>query len=283
VEEQRQIQQRTAPTGKIVHEAIRREGESELERTTASLAWSGLAAGLSMGFSFLGVGLLHAYLPDAPWTPLVSSFGYTLGFLVVVLGRQQLFTENTLTVVLPLMQWRRAAVLNSVLRLWAVVLVANIIGTLVFAFTLARTEVVEQHVLGGWPCTGPPPGHHLPSVPRCAVPPRRAAGAPRRASLGPDLAASASSRDRDTCPVGQRARRPGRNGPGRGARLELRGFAPRRFAAALRTKRTLTLSETHGRRNERRCRLESRHGMGRSARRCTGKGRRVYVRLETFS
>jgi formate/nitrite transporter FocA (FNT family) len=146
VEERRQIEQRTAPTGKVVHEAIRREGESELGRTASSLAWSGLAAGLSMGFSFLGVGLLHAYLPDAPWTPLVSSFGYTLGFLVVVLGRQQLFTENTLTVVLPLMEWRRAAVLRGVLRLWAVVLVANTVGALLFAFTLARTEVVEVHV-----------------------------------------------------------------------------------------------------------------------------------------
>lgn len=59
-----------------MHEAVRREGESELERTSSSLAWSGLAAGLSMGFSFLGVGLLQAYLPDEPWTPLVSSFGY---------------------------------------------------------------------------------------------------------------------------------------------------------------------------------------------------------------
>jgi formate/nitrite transporter FocA (FNT family) len=146
VGEQRQIEQRTAPTGKVVYEAIRREGESELARTSSSLAWSGLAAGLSMGFSFLGVGLLRAYLPDAPWTPLVSSFGYTIGFLVVVLGRQQLFTENTLTVVLPLMQWRRAAVLRSVLRLWMVVLVANMIGALLFAFTLARAEVVEAHV-----------------------------------------------------------------------------------------------------------------------------------------
>ena len=144
--EQNEIQQRTAPTGKIVYEAIRSEGASELARSTSSLAWSGLAAGLSMGFSFLGIGLLRAYLPDAPWAPLVTSFGYTLGFLIVILGRQQLFTENTLTVVLPLMQWRRAAVFKNVVRLWTVVLLANIVGALIFAFALARTEVVHENV-----------------------------------------------------------------------------------------------------------------------------------------
>ncbi len=41
-------------------------------------------------------------LPDAKWRPLVDSLGYSLGFLFVILGRQQLFTENTLTAILPL-------------------------------------------------------------------------------------------------------------------------------------------------------------------------------------
>ena len=143
---QHEVEQRTAPTGKVVYEAIRSEGESELERSSSALAWSGLAAGLSMGFSFVAVGLLRAFLPDEPWRPLITSFGYTIGFLVVILGRQQLFTENTLTVVLPLMRWRRAATLRNVLRLWAVVLGANIVGALIFAFVLARTQAVDHHV-----------------------------------------------------------------------------------------------------------------------------------------
>ena len=45
--------------------------------------------------------LLRAHLPDEPWRPLVTSFGYSIGFVMVVLSRQQLFTENTVTVVLP--------------------------------------------------------------------------------------------------------------------------------------------------------------------------------------
>jgi formate-nitrite transporter family protein len=135
-----------APTGQVVYKAIFREGEDELARSTSSLAWSGLAAGLSMGFSFLGIGLLRAFLPDEPWAPLISSLGITLGFLIVILGRQQLFTENTLTVILPLLKKRNGEAFGNVLRLWAVVLAANVVGALCFAFVLARTELADTAV-----------------------------------------------------------------------------------------------------------------------------------------
>ena len=79
----------------VIHEVLREEGETELKREPAALAWSGLAAGLSMGFSFLGLALVHSALPEAPWTRLVDSIGYTVGFLITILGRQALFTEST--------------------------------------------------------------------------------------------------------------------------------------------------------------------------------------------
>src|SRR5438105_15316759 len=84
------------PEGEVIYRAIRQDGEHALAESSASLGWSGLAAGLSMGFSLAGEGLLKAHLPEAVWTPLVSKFGYALGFLMVILGRQQLFTEQTL-------------------------------------------------------------------------------------------------------------------------------------------------------------------------------------------
>jgi hypothetical protein len=99
--EEREIQERTSPGGYVVYEAVRQEGLDELKRSNSALAWSGLAAGLSMAFSLLSEGILDSRLPDAPWRPLIAKFGYCVGFLVVVLGRQQLFTENTLTVILP--------------------------------------------------------------------------------------------------------------------------------------------------------------------------------------
>src|SRR3954464_13889626 len=133
----------SAPTGAIVYHAVRNEGEDELERNTSALAWSGLAAGMSMGFSFATEALLRAALPDAPWRPLVAKLGYSVGFLVVVLGRQQLFTENTLTVALPVLHDRAHGQLQRMMRLWAIVLAANLAGALAIAWTLGHTAVFD--------------------------------------------------------------------------------------------------------------------------------------------
>src|SRR3954465_414824 len=99
--ELQEAQEKSSVTVHVVHEAVRREGEEELKRTNSALAWSGLAAGLSIGFSVILEGLLRAKLPDSPWRPVISKFGYSAGFVLVILGRQQLFTENTLTPILP--------------------------------------------------------------------------------------------------------------------------------------------------------------------------------------
>ena len=116
--EKKQVEERLAIGAHVVYETIRREGEEELARTASSLFWSALAAGLSMGFSFIAEGLLMARLPDQPWRPLISRAGYSIGFLIVILGRQQLFTENTLTVVLPLLLKKDLSTLVRMLRLW---------------------------------------------------------------------------------------------------------------------------------------------------------------------
>jgi formate/nitrite transporter FocA (FNT family) len=122
---------------------IRREGEKELDRSSDALFWSGLAAGLSMGLSFLGEGLLRSHLPEAEWRTLVAKLGYSFGFLAVIFGSQQLFTENTLTPMVPLLSKKSRVTLGNVLRLWTVVLVANLVGTLLFALALGRLAVVE--------------------------------------------------------------------------------------------------------------------------------------------
>ncbi|HEX2209401.1 MAG TPA: formate/nitrite transporter family protein [Longimicrobium sp.] len=128
---------------KTIHEVIRLEGERELKRSNGALAWSGLAAGLAMGFSLAAQGILHHGLPDAPWRPLVASLGYSAGFLIVILGSQQLFTENTLTAVAPLLARRDGRTLRNVARLWAVVLLANLVGAAIFGWVAARTELFD--------------------------------------------------------------------------------------------------------------------------------------------
>ncbi len=146
VSEQEEALKRSAPRAVVLHEAIREEGEEELRRPLAALWWSGLAAGLSMGFSLVAEGLIRAYLPDASWRPLISKFGYSLGFMIVILGRQQLFTENTLTPILPLLVQRNLKTLYRVLRLWAVVLAANLLGALIFAWVVGNTDVFHSNI-----------------------------------------------------------------------------------------------------------------------------------------
>jgi formate/nitrite transporter FocA (FNT family) len=127
----------------ITYEVIRREGEKELERSPSALAWSGLAGGLSMGFILVAKGLLHSHLPDAAWQPLVTNLGYAVGFLIVILGSQQLYTENTLTPIVPLLTRKSGEMLGRVLRLWGIVLVTNLIGTIIFAWVVASTTLFE--------------------------------------------------------------------------------------------------------------------------------------------
>ncbi len=144
--EDSEAEERESPSAKIIHDAIHKEGISELSRSSQALFWSGLAAGLSMGFSMISEGLLKAYLPDADWSFLISNLGYSVGFIIVILGKQQLFTENTLTPVLPLLEEKSFKILLNVLRLWGIVLTANLAGTLLIAFVAARTEIFDPHV-----------------------------------------------------------------------------------------------------------------------------------------
>lgn len=143
LEEARKVKERVALGAHVVYEAVRLEGEDELERPAAALAWSGFAAGLSMGFSLLAEAALFSFLPDRPWRLLISHVGYSVGFLVVILGRQQLYTENTLTVVLPMLLHKDLKTLLQVLRLWAIVLSTNVVGAFLFALTLGRLHFLE--------------------------------------------------------------------------------------------------------------------------------------------
>ncbi len=146
-DEQDQAAAHAAPKALIIHEIIREEGEAGLGRTNAALAYSGFAAGLSMGFSFLTQALLRAGLPDTPWRHLVDSLGYSVGFVIVILGRQQLFTESTLTAVLPVLTRRDRTTAMNALRLWGIVLATNLCATWVMACLLTVPGVFKPPVV----------------------------------------------------------------------------------------------------------------------------------------
>jgi len=145
------VEARSSPRTPVIYEVVRRLGEEEMVRPLTSLWWSGLAAGLSISISLLAMAVLQQHIADTTWRPLVTSFGYSVGFLMAVLARQQLFTENTITVVLPVMAEFTAANIGRASRLWAVVLLANLAGTLVaaafFSFTPVLSPELKQHML----------------------------------------------------------------------------------------------------------------------------------------
>ncbi|MGB8640469.1 MAG: formate/nitrite transporter family protein [Pseudolabrys sp.] len=148
-EEIKDVEELATPRTPVIYEVVRRLGEEEMKRPATSLWWSGVAAGLSISFSLLSQAILTAHLPEAPWQPLVVSFGYCIGFIMAVLSRQQLFTESTITAVLPVAADVTWGNILSMARLWAIVLAANLAGTLFAALFCAFTPVLQGEIYNG--------------------------------------------------------------------------------------------------------------------------------------
>lgn len=100
--DKRSVSERSSGSAKVIHEVVRLQGDEELDRPVESLLFSGFAAGVAICASLLAEAFLRMRLPAAPWTQLVVSLGYTVGFVIVILGNMQLFIESTVTAVLPL-------------------------------------------------------------------------------------------------------------------------------------------------------------------------------------
>lgn len=130
-----------AANARELHRAVSEEGQEELRRPSHSLFWSGLAAGLTISSSLLAEGALRARLPATPARELITAMGYPVGFLLVILGRMQLFTESTITAMLPLVAKPSLEALGRTMRLWGIVLGANLIGSALAAAAIAY----------GWP------------------------------------------------------------------------------------------------------------------------------------
>ncbi len=145
--EEQSVQNASKLSSRLIYEVIRRDGEEELERPVRSLIWSGIAAGIMISFSVLGEAIFRTYLPDVPSSYLIENLGYSVGFLLVILGRMQLFTENTITTVLPLMVEPTRRKFAEVCRLWLIVLSANVVGAFAIATLYAFTPAIPSELM----------------------------------------------------------------------------------------------------------------------------------------
>ncbi len=145
-----------------IHEHIRQDGEKELERDAMALLWSAIAAGLSMGASLLAKGVFHVNLEGVPGSFLLENLGYTFGFIIVIMARQQLFTENTVTAVLPVMQKPTGSNFLLLLRLWGMVLLGNMIGTGLAAYAFEYMPIFDEETRDAFVSIGMDVMHNTP-------------------------------------------------------------------------------------------------------------------------
>ena len=133
------------PSAQDIYKQVAENAREELKRTSLSLGISGFAGGIFMGLSALGTAIGLAYFGDSSAASFVAMMFYPIGFIVVILGRAQLFTENTLYPVALVLAQRKH--LWHTLRLWGIVLPANVCGALTFAALAARTPALRADMV----------------------------------------------------------------------------------------------------------------------------------------
>jgi formate/nitrite transporter FocA (FNT family) len=125
-------------TAAEIYDRVEKNAQDEIERSSSALALSGLGAGIAMGLSGLGVAAALAVLGGGAWPRFVASMMYPIGFIAVIVGRSQLFTENTLYPVVLVLERRDGRTLLELARLWTIVFLANVAGAFVFALLAVR-------------------------------------------------------------------------------------------------------------------------------------------------
>lgn len=128
-----------------IYERVKHDAAEELERPLAALAFSGLFAGATVGFGAVAAAAASLALAGHQDGRLIGALFFPIGFIVVIIGRAQLFTENTLYPVTLVLDERRH--LAATLRLWGIVLSANLIGALLFALLVTKTSALPGDVV----------------------------------------------------------------------------------------------------------------------------------------
>ena len=135
----------TRLTASQIHDNILEPARKEMDRPAASLLMSALASGMVIGFSFLASAFASGTVSEEH-RKAAAAAAYPLGFIFVVMARSELFTENTLDPVIPLLEDRSRETFLKLLRMWALLLVGNLVGALIFGYVLARTPMVEPEL-----------------------------------------------------------------------------------------------------------------------------------------
>jgi formate/nitrite transporter FocA (FNT family) len=130
-------------TANEIFEQVESNAHDEVRRTPHALAFSGLAGGITMGLTGLAVATAQAALPPSS-KEFIPYLFYPLGFIAVIIGRAQLFTENTLYPVALILSERKHFV--DTLKLWVIVFISNVIGASAFAALAVKTSSLRPDI-----------------------------------------------------------------------------------------------------------------------------------------
>ncbi len=130
------------PTAEEIYEQVSRNARHELDRSAIALSISGLAGGITMGLTALSISIVAGTLGFSPTSRFIAQLFYPIGFIAVIVGRAQLFTENTLYPVALVFAERRHV--WTTLRLWSIVLPSNLVGAFLFAMLAVRTGALRS-------------------------------------------------------------------------------------------------------------------------------------------
>src|SRR5271165_3285353 len=131
-------------TAREIFEKVEDNAHEELRRSPHALAFSGLAGGFSMGLTGLGVAAAMVGLGNTAARDFVAYMLYPVGFIAVIIGRAQLFTENTLYPVALVLSEKRH--MGETARLWTVVFVGNVLGAIAFAGLAVGSDALNPDI-----------------------------------------------------------------------------------------------------------------------------------------
>lgn len=111
------------------------EGEEIFKLKKRAVFLSSCIAGLEIGFSYVLVcALYYLFVGSIEEAYIYKMFGfvYPIGFILVILGKSALFTEQTSVLALPVLNGQRTV--WQLLQIWGIVIFGNVIGGIMFVF-----------------------------------------------------------------------------------------------------------------------------------------------------
>jgi len=114
--------------------------DEEIDTGTRELFFSALAGGFAITLTFL----IYSSMTAKSDSPVIAAMLYPIGFIYIILGGYQLYTENTLPPVALVLE--RLASFPTLIRTWVVVAIGNFAGGAFGALILAHTGVFSPEV-----------------------------------------------------------------------------------------------------------------------------------------